>query len=258
MMHAIQKTVVFLHGFPGNHEGLVSLALSLTGYRVLTPDLPGCGTSAPFATTHSLEQYADWLRDFLRTERVERPIIVGHSFGGRVAIVFAVRYPELLDSLILLMPVIRVDGLLTTIGLRLARLLLDRLRARVVRGRTYQYLLSHLLIVSGTEADRRALYASNMREVAHLTTRTFIEVSDDVSTRDLTGLAQKIKVPTLVVAGGSDQIATAPSIKAFADGLADGTWRLIPGTGHVLPIEEPKLVAKLIADWLRRMYHIQT
>ncbi len=98
-------TIVFLHGwlvgYRSYREG-ISLLLQ-AGYRVFAPALPGFGGTADLRRRHfSLAGYADWLESFLRTVRFESPaLLVGHSFGGGVAIKTAERHPELASGLLL-------------------------------------------------------------------------------------------------------------------------------------------------------------
>ncbi|MFA6006801.1 MAG: alpha/beta hydrolase [Candidatus Paceibacterota bacterium] len=248
------QTIVIIHGFPGNHSGLIDVARHLDGYHVILIDLPACGESEALATKHCIINYADWLNEFLRENKIEHPIIVGHSFGGRVAMQFAVKYPQAVERLILLMPVIAADGLVTKVGLNIAGVLPNSLRVKIAKSKTYQYFLSHLLIKSSNSTKRHELYDANMKEVSHLEPRAFTEISDEVLTKDISSLASQVAIPTLVVAGGSDEIATTKSLRKLTSKIPNSSWRLIPNTGHVLPFEEPEHVADLIKSWLTLSY----
>ena len=60
------KTIVLLHGFPGSHQGLIDMANGLGNYRIIIPDLPACGLSEPLKEKHNLENYSQWLNNFLK------------------------------------------------------------------------------------------------------------------------------------------------------------------------------------------------
>src|SRR3989344_4937555 len=82
--HRPKETIVLLHGFPGNHLGLVPMASHLgSNYRIIIPDLPACGHSQDFEGDHSLNHYSDWLNDFLESLSINKAVIIGHSFGSR-------------------------------------------------------------------------------------------------------------------------------------------------------------------------------
>src|ERR671916_2177797 len=58
-----EVTIVAVHGFRGDHHGLLPIVARLRGFRVITPDLPGFGRSTPFPATgpqHDVDAYAGW------------------------------------------------------------------------------------------------------------------------------------------------------------------------------------------------------
>src|SRR5690606_5412756 len=78
-------TVIAVHGFRGEHHGLEPVLAFLPEIRVIAPDLPGFGESAPLpGRTHDLEEYAGWLRDFAAAVAPDA-VVLGHSFGSIVA-----------------------------------------------------------------------------------------------------------------------------------------------------------------------------
>ncbi len=95
--------LVFLHGLGGSSAtwrqvmGLVGGAA-----RVIAPDLLGHGGSdAPGSGDYSPAGHATWLRDLLRAVGVDSATVVGHSFGGGVALQYAHQYPERVERLVL-------------------------------------------------------------------------------------------------------------------------------------------------------------
>jgi pimeloyl-ACP methyl ester carboxylesterase len=98
--------VLFLHGWGLDHRVYKrSLArLVAAGVRVVAPALPGFGGSASLPPQDStLAGFATWLAEFLDTLEITEPaLVMGHSFGGGVAIVFAHNYPERVRGLVLI------------------------------------------------------------------------------------------------------------------------------------------------------------
>jgi pimeloyl-ACP methyl ester carboxylesterase len=93
--------VVALHGWGRNRA---DWAATLQGYDALALDLPGFGATPPPEEGWSTEEYAGWLRECLEDSARfggERPVLVGHSFGGRVAVRLAATDPELVRGLVL-------------------------------------------------------------------------------------------------------------------------------------------------------------
>ncbi|KAA0024033.1 alpha/beta hydrolase [Antrihabitans cavernicola] len=103
------KTVLALHGITGHGKRWESLATeNLADARVLAPDLLGHGRSSANPPWH-FESQADAVAEVLRAETGEPALVVGHSFGGAVAIYLANRHPELVRALVLLDPAIGLD-----------------------------------------------------------------------------------------------------------------------------------------------------
>lgn len=97
--------VLFLHGWGlGQHAYKRSMKrLVRLGCRVFAPALPGFGGTAELARADfSLEGYARWVDLFLEAVGVDEPVfVIGHSFGGGVAIQFAHDVPVRVRSLVL-------------------------------------------------------------------------------------------------------------------------------------------------------------
>lgn len=102
------QTVVLLHGknFCGATWEATIKPLAEAGYRVIAPDQIGfCKSSKPRAYQYSLHQLAASTRNLLMSIGVEKPIIVGHSMGGMLAMRYAVSFPDGLAGLVLVNPI---------------------------------------------------------------------------------------------------------------------------------------------------------
>jgi pimeloyl-ACP methyl ester carboxylesterase len=100
------EPVVFLHGWAlGQHAYKRALKRIVNlGYRVYAPALPGFGGTADLPRdSASFAGYAEWLDALLATLGVEQPVsVIGHSFGGGVAIKLAHDFPERVRSIVLI------------------------------------------------------------------------------------------------------------------------------------------------------------
>lgn len=94
--------LVLLHGMPSDCTTWSQVApdLAAIGYRVITPDQRGHGSSAR-TSTYSLGEMREDLREFADALGLRRFVLGGHSMGGTVATLFAERYPDRLAGLIL-------------------------------------------------------------------------------------------------------------------------------------------------------------
>jgi pimeloyl-ACP methyl ester carboxylesterase len=96
------EPLVLVHGLGGAASNWIALApLLLPGRRLLVPELPGHGGSQPLPGRPALDAYAESLAVLLEHEAGAPAPVVGHSFGGAVALRLAVRRPELVGALVL-------------------------------------------------------------------------------------------------------------------------------------------------------------
>ena len=79
-----ETTIIAVHGFRGEHHGLEPVVAHLDGVRIISPDLPGFGETAPLpGRRHDLSAYSDWLTAFAPAV-APGAVILGHSFGSIV------------------------------------------------------------------------------------------------------------------------------------------------------------------------------
>src|SRR5918999_1582176 len=97
--------IILLHGLAATNASMLTTLWDLaTDYRVLAPDLPGCGASAKPVRPYHAAFFARWLTDFLDGLGIERCHLVGNSLGGRVALEVGMRMPERVNRLVILAP----------------------------------------------------------------------------------------------------------------------------------------------------------
>ncbi|RAV28278.1 alpha/beta fold hydrolase [Sinomicrobium soli] len=102
--------VVLLHGFLENTtmwDGFLPVLSS--GYRVVTIDLPGHGKTGCLGYVHTMEMMAGVVREVLRHLKIRKPVLIGHSMGGYVALAFAEKHPDMVKGLVLLNSTARAD-----------------------------------------------------------------------------------------------------------------------------------------------------
>ena len=97
------KVIVLLHGYFESLDIWEDLTILLRdNYRVISLDIPGHGISEVKGEVHTMEFLADVVAGVMNELGASSGTIVGHSMGGYVALAFAERHPDMLDSLILL------------------------------------------------------------------------------------------------------------------------------------------------------------
>ena len=86
------KSIVLLHGWGQNKEMMDFLGKKLPNYDILTIDLPGFGKSSEPTYAWSIDDYADCVHALVKELNIKDPLVIGHSFGGKVALLYASKY----------------------------------------------------------------------------------------------------------------------------------------------------------------------
>ncbi|MFT4136930.1 alpha/beta fold hydrolase [Microbacterium sp.] len=251
-------TIVAVHGFRGEHHGLEPVVAHLPGIRVVMPDLPGFGESAPIpGRTHDLDLYADWLRAFVRAV-APGAVILGHSFGSIVASAAVAQGLET-PALILVNP-IGAPALEGPRGIMTRLAILYYAAGARLPGRIGTALLRNGLIVqvmSRTMAktrdkellafvhDQHDTYFSRFADRDVLHDAFVTSVSHDVRE-----FAPRIAQPALLIAAQQDDITPIEKERELARLFSDAELVEIPGVGHLIHYETPRPAAEAIERFL--------
>jgi pimeloyl-ACP methyl ester carboxylesterase len=255
-------TILFLHGLTGSHRNWEHLVEKLNSdHRVLAPDLFGHGASEKLMGDYSLGAHAATLRDLLDRLDIDRVTLVGHSFGGGIAMQLCYLFPERVERLVL----VSSGGLGRSVSplLRAATLpgagwVLPVIASGWVRGRVET--VGRVLGSRGwrpssdtTEIWRgfTSLADADSRRAFLATTRGVIDPGGQtVSAHD--HLPQALDIPTLVVWGTRDRMIPAWHATTAHDVIADSHIVLFEGAGHFPHLDEPERFAQLLSDFIRR------
>jgi 3-oxoadipate enol-lactonase len=241
--------LLLVHGFPLDRFLWTHQVATLAGWRRIAPDLRGLGESDAPADGYTMAAYADDLIRLLDRLRIQRAVVAGLSMGGYVAFEILRRHRERVAGLILVDT--RADGdgpdaraardamaqLAQEDGVRAVA---ERLLPRLL-GRTTQQTQTHL-VERVREMMARAPLAGVVGALRAMRERA-----------DSTQLLAEIDVPTLVVVGQEDEITPPAVARAMTDAIPSAAMTVIPGAGHLSPLEAPTAVSRVCAEFLEAM-----
>lgn len=251
-------TVVAVHGFRGEHHGLEPVVAHLPGIRIVSPDLPGFGESAPLpGRRHTLDTYAEWLAAFVAAV-APGAVVLGHSFGSIVAAA-AVAWGLPTDRLILVNPI-------GAPALEGPRGVLTRLAvfyywagARLPRP-AGEALLRSPLIVRGMSESMAKTREPELRRFVHDQHDTYFsrfadrDVLHDAFvasvSHDVREFAPLIAQPTLLVAAQKDDITPIEAERRLVAMFPDAQLVEIADVGHLIHYETPQEAAAAITRFL--------
>lgn len=252
-----KRVIILLHGFPGNHLGLIELANYIGGnnYRLIIPDLPACGFSDPLEKKHNLKNYSDWLNDFLENLSINEATIIGHSFGSRIALVFTNYYPKKVEKLVLITPVLKVDGLLNrviSIYYGITGMLPEYLQKIMLSNGFGKKVGDKIIFKSANPKIHEKIINRDIKEIKKIKPRVSIEIFNEFYKFNLISTGKEIKKHSLIIAGESDRISPLGPIRELVSQLSNVKLEIMKNCGHLLPLEKPKVTANIIKKWLKK------
>lgn len=241
--------VVALHGSASAGAQWRSLSEHLAPrFRVIAPDLPGYGRSGMPVARPSLAAEAAFLRPALDAAR--GPVhLIGHSFGGAVALAIAITMPRAVRSLTLVEPAAfrllvnddPTDRLLGEEISAVAETILSALRA----GRQEVAAACFIDYWNGTGAWMRTsprLQALILAAMGRVAENFDTLAAPGLTLRALAG----INCPTLVIAGLETPLPALRTAELVAETIPGAQLTLIQGAGHMAPLTDPHIVNPMI------------
>ncbi|MDQ5861046.1 MAG: alpha/beta hydrolase, partial [Actinomycetota bacterium] len=256
------RTILVIHGFRGDHHGLLRVADQLPEMRIIMPDLPGFGSSAAFASgKHSVEQYGTFVTAFMAALGLgPDTVLLGHSFGSIVASHFVATHPGTVTPLILINPIAGPalagpKGIMTKLAVlyyRLAARLPRPLGLALLRSPLIVRVMSEAMAKTADKELRRFIHGQHHAYFSAFANRESLLESFTASVSGhVAEVAGKLNLPVLLVAGEKDEIATLPDQHRLAALLPDGVLKVIPGVGHLIHYETPGPAAGFIRSFLK-------
>jgi len=226
-------SLLMIHGSGGNKDNWRGQFGGLKGINVAAIDLPGHGET-PGPGMNRVEDYASWLAEFIAAGPI-RPVLMGHSLGGAIAQMLALDNPVLIRGLIL----VGTGSRLKVLPAILENFLKDPAATfKLIVQFAYDDKADPKFIQRGYEE-----MVQRPPEVAH---GDFSACNDfDVSAR-----LGEIKLLTLMIVGAGDKLTPPKYSEFLAGGIAGSKVIVIPGAGHMVPLEQPQAFNQAVLDFM--------
>ena len=247
--------VVLLHGLLVTHYAFRNVMGPLArDRRVLAIDLPGAGESdrpkPADADGYSIAWLADRIDEVLGELSVSKVDVVGHSFGGTLALWLAATRPERVRRLVVVDPVacefdLPLVGRLALLP-RVGPILFESLYRQADLRRYLRGTVSTPELLDPTAVDVYwdRLGRSGGREAAHAM------LGDLRALAPLHDRLGEITAPTLVVWGDQDKLLPLADGEQLVRTLPDATLHVVEGCGHAVPEEQPEALVQVVRAFL--------
>ena len=224
-----KRNIVLLHGWGQNIEMMNPIGTKLEKDATITViDLPGHGKSEEPKEAITIYDYCDIVKELLDKLKIKKPILIGHSFGGRISIIYASLYDT--EKLILLgAPCIRKN---TKVSLKVK--MLKTLKKVPGLNKMEGFAKKHI----GSRDYKNA--SETMRKILVNTVN-----------EDLTECAKKIKCPTLLIWGDADTEAPIEEAQELEKIMADAGLVVYEGGSHYTYLEFLIPVCNVIKTFIK-------
>lgn len=216
------RPIIFLHGWGNNLKTFEYIYDELENdYLIYGIDLPGFGFSSEPLIPYKLDDYVHILKEFIKNENIKNPILVGHSFGGRIILKYCIN--NYVENIILI----------NSAGIRPKRSLLYYFKI-------YIYKIFKKLNIKLNIGSQDYKNASNIMK----------KTLSNIVNEDLKKELSKIKSNTLLIWGDKDKITPLKDAYYFEDKIKRSNLAIIPNTGHYCYLENKNYFLLILNSYL--------
>lgn len=229
--------MILMHGWGCNADTLASVEKTAAeSHRVYNIDFPGFGQSPEPTQVWGVEDYTRALENFVRLLGIEKPVLLGHSFGGRVGILYSSRNP--VDRLVL------VDAA----GVKPRRPL-----SYYVKVYSFKFMKRLYTLIYGKEGAAKRIEAERARRGSadyQSASPRMRAILSKVVNEDLCHVMPAIKAPTLLIYGENDTATPVRDAKKIESLVPDAGLVVFPGCGHYSFLDNPYQFAAVLRSFL--------
>ncbi len=221
------QDIVLLHGWGQNIEMMKPIGDAFSrDFHITILDLAGFGESSEPTYAWTIDDYASMLSSFIKKLKIKKPVVMGHSFGGRLAIAYSYNNP--ISKLVIFAGPCTVENEKPSLKTRVLKKLYSINCLKKIGDTMKNYIGSR---------DYKA--ASPMMR----------DVLVNTISKDLTGYARQIEEPTLLIWGDRDTEAKLSDGRLLEDIMEDAALIVLPGT-HYAYLENLGQVIKILSKFL--------
>jgi 3-oxoadipate enol-lactonase len=242
--------VLLLHGLGWDHSLWNPTVAELAPrYRMIAADTRGHGATDKPDGPYDMEMFARDYAALADALGLKQLCVIGLSQGGMVAQKLALLRPELVSALVLVSTSCKSDPSLR-----------DNMEARIAAmdkagPEAAAMIAAESIFSPAWRAANAAALARFVEWRAAMPTAPLNAATRALYDFDLSGDLPKIAAPTLVIAGAEDVLTRPKGMEEIAALIPGAQYRLIPGTGHMIPVEQPEALMALLSGFLKVHIH---
>jgi len=228
-----QKNFLILHGWGSKAQqwDKVSEIIAGEGFNVIVPDLPGFGESREPERPWNLDDYCVFVQEFAKQLGLKNIYLLGHSFGGSLAVKFALKYPDQVEKLFLVgAACIRRKTLGKSLSKKVAKIF-----------RIFAFLPFYSSVRKGVY---RYVFKSDYINSEGVMRKSYLKIISE----DLTDALRAIKIPTVIIWGQNDNVTPIEDAYLIEKNVPGSKLAVIPGGNHDLERGNPEILGRKIVE----------
>lgn len=242
--------LVLLHGAPADGRVWRELQADLADeFTVVAWDAPGSGGSDDPPESFRLADYADCLAGLVAALGLDRPAVLGHSFGGGLALAFYGRHPSAPRALVLAGAYAGWAGSLPPDEVARRVRVGEQAAQEMERGEFHPRSIPGLFS-EAMSAERADELAAIMAEARPHGTRVMLRAFAEADLRDV---LPRVAVPTLLINGDADLRSPLDVAGALHAAIPGSELAVLPGLGHEASLESPEAFHAEVRRFLRSL-----
>jgi 3-oxoadipate enol-lactonase len=232
--------VIFVHGVVTTSNIFPAYLKAYSpSYRGIAVDLRGYGDSQKPETGFNIPQFSNDLIALADRLHIQKPVWVGVSMGGMILQRLALDHPDRVRALVL---VSTTDG----------AMVLDKDLPTIGNSRDYREVSKSIIAESFPPGTPPSLYQPLLDRISTWNATVLREALTSMSQANVHGQLHKITVPTLIIVGAKDDVAT-PAIARGIQAQITGSTLVEFNTGHFMMAEDPERFRTVLGDFLRTL-----
>jgi len=245
-----RPTVIFLHGLSANHTTWKTIFEKFRDFNLnyLAPDLRGHGHSdkSKKRRLYKFSVFTDDLKQIIEKENLSKVVLVGYSFGGSIALDYAIKYPT------------TVEGLVLISANHVNPLKYKKINFLTPLGYIFLNLLAWLLIWQKRknyyyfdQATARGYWQSTFKGFTTMPITINLWLLSELANLNLSHQLAKITCPTLIVKSQADPFLSPAEAKDMNQKIKNSKIIILEDRTHFLASRCQEKIAKIISDFLK-------
>ncbi len=227
--------IIFIHGAGGSSATWIMQLRQLSSdFHIVAIDLNGHGMTPDRAEKNTTESYLSDIEEVVK--KFDRPVLAGHSMGGMLSQLFALRFPELVRAIILI-------G--TGAKLRVAQFIFDALENNFD---TYVEGAANFMF---DEHASEELIEASKKEIRKCKPPIIYRDFEACNQFDIMDIVSEISVPTLILVGNQDIMTPVKYSEYLLKNIPNSTLYTFDNAGHSVMLEQAEEFNEKISTWMR-------